>query len=43
MPWDRAVAEISSGAEKQFDPEVVEVFLRYIEGEEAQWRTVSPI
>lgn len=43
MPWDRAVAEISSGAQKQFDPEVVEVFLRYIEGEEAQWRTVSPI
>lgn len=43
MPWTRAVEEISSSSGKQFDPEVVDVFLRYIEGEEAQWRTAGPI
>ncbi|MGH8914030.1 MAG: HD-GYP domain-containing protein, partial [Acidimicrobiia bacterium] len=43
LPWPRAVDEISAGAGTVFDPEVVTVFLRYVEGEEAQWITSSPV
>ena len=32
-----AMQEISDGAGSQFDPEVAGMFLRYLEGEEAQW------
>lgn len=39
LPWSRAVEEISTGAASQFDPDVAHVFLRYLEGEKAQWRT----
>jgi putative nucleotidyltransferase with HDIG domain len=42
LPWPRAIDEISSGAGSQFDPEIADVFLRYLEGEEAQWKTASP-
>ncbi|MGC2241911.1 MAG: HD-GYP domain-containing protein [Acidimicrobiia bacterium] len=39
LSWSRAVEEISAGSKTQFDPDVTQVFLRYLEGEEAQWRT----
>lgn len=39
LSWHEAVAEIQAGAGTQFDPEIAEVFLRYLEGEEAQWKT----
>jgi putative nucleotidyltransferase with HDIG domain len=42
LSWSRAVEEISTGAGSQFDPEVADAFLRYLEGEEAQWKTASP-
>lgn len=34
-----AMQEISDGAGSQFDPDVAGMFLRYLEGEEAQWIT----
>lgn len=37
LPTDVAMQEISDGAGSQFDPEVAGMFLRYLEGEEAQW------
>jgi HD-GYP domain-containing protein (c-di-GMP phosphodiesterase class II) len=37
LPAEVAVQEIIDGAGSQFDPEVAGMFLRYLEGEEAQW------
>jgi putative nucleotidyltransferase with HDIG domain len=42
LSWTRAIEEIASGSGSQFDPDVSEVFLRYLQGEEAQWKTASP-
>jgi putative nucleotidyltransferase with HDIG domain len=42
LPWSRAVEEIRAGAGTQFDPEVVGVFLQYLEGEVSQWTKSSP-
>lgn len=42
LPWTRAIEEISSGAGTLFDPEVADVFLRYMTGEEAQWNRQTP-
>lgn len=36
LPWSRAVEEISSGSGTLFDPAVVDIFLQYMEGGEAQ-------
>lgn len=43
LPWPQAVDEIRLGAGAQFDPDVVGVFLRYLEGEEAQWSNSRPV
>lgn len=42
LPWSQAIDEISSGAGTLFDPEVVDIFLRYMTGEEAQWQRHNP-
>lgn len=39
LSWEHAQHEIRSAAGAQFDPHVVDAFLRYMEGEEAQWNT----
>lgn len=42
LPWAQAFEEISSGTGTLFDPEVVDIFLRYMQGEEAQWKRQNP-
>lgn len=39
LSWHEAAAEIQAGTGTQFDPEIASIFLRYLEGEEAQWKT----
>lgn len=38
---DVALEEISTGGGTQFDPEIAQVFLHYLEGEQAQWNHKS--
>jgi HD-GYP domain-containing protein (c-di-GMP phosphodiesterase class II) len=41
LSWQQATDEIKRCSGSQFDPDVAQVFLRYMEGEEAQWRTTT--
>lgn len=41
LSWQEATDEIRRCSGSQFDPDVAQVFLRYQEGEEAQWRTTT--
>jgi len=42
LPWKVATLEIRNGGGTMFDPDVVDAFLEFIKGEEAQWVDNSP-